>query len=72
MSLPIYNMIMGFIYIVFIFFPSIVGMVFLARWLGEQETAYLFAIGSSFYLNAKLLDYLSKRYDWYWLETWRK
>jgi len=65
-------MIMGFFYWILIFFPSIVGMLLVARWLGEQETAYFFAIGSSFYLNKKLIEYLCKRYDWYWLEGFRK
>jgi hypothetical protein len=47
-------------------------MLLVARWLGEQETAYFFAIGSSFYLNKKLIEYLCKRYDWYWLEGFRE
>jgi hypothetical protein len=65
-------MIMGFFYFLLIFFPSIVGMLFVARWLGEDTLVYLFSMGGAIYLNAKLLDYLSKRYEWYWLETWRK
>ena len=65
-------MIMGFFYIVFIFFPSVGGMIYISKLLGEDTLVYLFSMGGAIYLNVKLLDYIKKRYDWYWLETWRK